>query len=350
MAIEKTDLLNRATSGVLGNAGDVDNAETGAVVSLVGETVDDVLVVVDGAGRALEVAGVDGLLEVGDVEDVGGGVAVGGGADGVNLIEFVVEEEIAHGRVDDPALVAVGVADVGGAGDNGGVLLVGHVHDGEGVLVEGEADLAARVLLAWALVDDALGIVDVAVLANAAGGDGVLGVGDIDHEESTGAGGVAGVGSGAAADAVDHVDLLVGDEVVGSADAGEESDVLLLAEGLGLEPRVPPVLHVQELVEVEDLDTVATGLGANVGIVANDLDVAPAGHLGLGIEAAEICDAASETVDLDESDTVSLANNTELAAGLGGPSPDVVASQALGTQILVAQETVHVDVVALVLP
>jgi hypothetical protein len=84
-------------------------------------------------------------------------VAVGSLAGAVHLVEFVVEEEVLLLLVDEPALVGVGGADVGGRGDLDGVLLVGDVGNGQGVLVVVEADLVASVLLVRALVDDALG-------------------------------------------------------------------------------------------------------------------------------------------------------------------------------------------------
>ena len=119
------------------------------------------MVVVDrGLGR-LVVAGVDGRLEVADVEDVGRGVVdetadlSRGGTGLVQLIELVVEEEGGHGLVDNPALMGVGVTDVRGFADDDRVLLVGSVVDGEGVLVVAKADLLAEVLLVGAAVDDA---------------------------------------------------------------------------------------------------------------------------------------------------------------------------------------------------
>jgi len=280
--------------------------------------------VVDGLGGGLVETGVDGLLEVGNVPDVGGGAAVGGGPDLVLLVELVVEQEEGHGVIDQPALVGVGVAVVGRAGDDGGVDLVGHVHDGEGVLVEVEADLAAPVLCRGALVDDALGVVDVAVLGDAAGGGGLGGVGDVNDEHAARAGGVAGVGAGAAADGVDEVLLLVRDEVVGRAEAAEVGgQVRLLAEDLGLEEEgVPPGLDLEELL------------------------VSPAGGGRLGVEAAEVLELAAEG-NLDEGDAVGLTDDAELAARpLVGPAPHVVAGLGLRGEILVAQEAVEVHVVA----
>ena len=76
---------------------------------------------------------------------------------------------------------------------------------------------------------------------------------------------------------------------------------------------------LQELGEVEDLETVVGGLRANVGVVANDLDVAPGGGDGLGRQAADVGQAAIG-VDLGEGSAVSLAQESELTAG-GGISP-----------------------------
>jgi hypothetical protein len=134
-----------------------------------------VLVVINRSLRRLVVAGVDGSLEVANVEDVGGGMVdetadlACGGAGLVELVEFVVEEEDGHGLVDDPALVGVGVADVRRLADDDGVLLVGCVVDGEGVLVVAEADLLAVVGFVRAAVDDTFSVVDIAGLTDAAG-------------------------------------------------------------------------------------------------------------------------------------------------------------------------------------
>lgn len=41
VAVEEADLLEVIASGVLGDTGDIDDAKTGAIVGLVGKTVDD---------------------------------------------------------------------------------------------------------------------------------------------------------------------------------------------------------------------------------------------------------------------------------------------------------------------
>jgi hypothetical protein len=112
--IEKADFLEACTGGVLGDRADIDDAKTAAIVGLVGETIDDVLVVVDRADGRLVGTGVLGGGEALDVKDVGGGVAIGSLAGAVHLVELVVEEEVLLFLVDQPALVGVGGADVGG--------------------------------------------------------------------------------------------------------------------------------------------------------------------------------------------------------------------------------------------
>lgn len=167
--VEKASLLEAGTGGVLGNRRDVDDAQAGSVVALVRKAVDDVLVVVDGLGRALVDAGEDGLGQVGHVDDVSGGPLVGGRTGALLLVELVVQKQVAHVVGRQPALVGVGCAVVRRRGQLDGARPVGHVHDGERVLVVVEADLVSGVLGHRALVDDTLGIVHVAILGDTAG-------------------------------------------------------------------------------------------------------------------------------------------------------------------------------------
>ena len=119
-------------------------------------------------GRLVK-ASVDRSLKVADVEDVGRSVVdettelSRRRAGLVELIELVVEEEYGHGLVDDPALVRVGVADVWGRTDDGGVLLVGGIVDSQGVFVVTEADLLTHVFRVRALVDHTLCVVNIAI-------------------------------------------------------------------------------------------------------------------------------------------------------------------------------------------
>lgn len=75
---------------------------------------------VDGFGRGLVVISVDGGFEVGNVEDVGGGVVVGSRFDFVLFIEFVVEEEEGLVFINELVLVRVGIVFIGSVGDDGG--------------------------------------------------------------------------------------------------------------------------------------------------------------------------------------------------------------------------------------
>lgn len=68
--VEEGNLFDALAGGVTTNGRDVEDTETGLIVGLVGETVVDELVVVDGTGLGFVEAGVDGFLEVADVENV----------------------------------------------------------------------------------------------------------------------------------------------------------------------------------------------------------------------------------------------------------------------------------------
>jgi hypothetical protein len=167
--IEVCNLLDLAAVRVLGDGADVKDTETGLVVGLVGETFVDELVVVDGAGSGLVVTSVLGLLKVGDVPDVGDRETVLGGRVGssagrvdLTLVKLVVHDKVGlpHG-VEDPALVGVRCTDVGSARDDlSGVrtVLVGHIVDGEGVLIVSIADITSKVFLVRSAVNNALSI------------------------------------------------------------------------------------------------------------------------------------------------------------------------------------------------
>lgn len=77
------------------------------------------------------------------------------------------------------------------SGDNGRILLVGHVIDCERVLVVSVTDIAAKIFCVRALILEALSIVDVAVLRSTAWAGGVGGIRQIDEDESRRTCGVA---------------------------------------------------------------------------------------------------------------------------------------------------------------
>src|SRR5690606_38219909 len=130
-------------------------------------------------------AGLLGVLEVRHVPEVSDGAAVGSETGTVDFVELVVEnDEALVFLVEEPALVGVRCALVGSARDDGGVAAVGHVVDGEGLLVVTVANVTAEVLLVGSLVRQALSIVHVAVLGSAAGGSGVGGVLQVDKDET----------------------------------------------------------------------------------------------------------------------------------------------------------------------
>lgn len=125
----------------------------------------------------------------------------------------------------------VSSASVAGGGDDSGGGLVGDVVDGEGVLVVTIADIATSVPCVRSAVDQALGIVDIAITRGTAGGCGVSRVRQVDEDQSR----PALVRAWLGADCNGKVLLLEGDDVVGATrrKAVEERNVAGSAECLG---------------------------------------------------------------------------------------------------------------------
>lgn len=349
--IEVRDLLDLAAVRVLGNGADVEDSETSLVVGLVGEALVDELVVVDGAGGRLVVAGVLGLLEAGDVPDVGNGEAIlcgrvgcGAGRVDLALVEFVIHHEVSlpHG-VENPALVSVGCTDVGSAGDDlrsVRTVLVGDVVDGEGILVVAVADVPAEVLLIWATVDDALGIVGVTILGSTASLVGLVRVVHVDEDGTTSTGVIAARATTTAnSDGV--AKLLVGNDVVRTArdTIGDvhPANVLLDVEGLGVLRA-----QVEQLLHVEELDAVTCTLRSDDQGIADLLDLAPDDTVVAGGQAAEVFELTL-LGDLCEGCTVCLANGNKLSASLlVSPTPAARALTDSITELCVSLEVVHI--------
>lgn len=171
--VEEGDFVDAVARGVGRDGADVEDAQARPVVALVAQAVEDVLVVVDRVRLGLVDARLFRVFEVRDVEDVRHGEPVGRRARVVFLVEFVVDQEVRLPvQVEDPALMRVAGADVRGLGDDGGRVdaeFVRDVVDGQGVLIVAVADFLAFVFRVGAVVDDALGIVYVSVLASASG-------------------------------------------------------------------------------------------------------------------------------------------------------------------------------------
>lgn len=307
--VEIGHLLKTGARIILVDGGDVDDARTRAVVCLPRQAVDNILVVVDGALGAFVHAPEYGVGQILNVDNVGGGMLVGSRAGLVLLVELVVQQQVAV-ILGDPALVGVGGTVVGGARQLARHGAARDVDDGQGVLVEVEADLPALVSLLGAAVDDALGVVDVAVGGHAAGVLGPAGVGHVDHPQA-----------GAALEVVlgahggDEVRGLVGHQVVAAAEPGKVRREVPAHAPRG---RVAGVRR-QELGEVKDLQAVVRRLGADVGKVLDDLDVAPRRGHRLRGQAPDVGQAAV-LVHLGKGGAVALAQEGKLAAA-GRVSP-----------------------------
>lgn len=143
--IKETNFPKLGPVGGSSNSADVNDSEARAVVRHVGLSVEDVEVVVDSLGSRGVGSSVDWPGEAADVPNVGGSLCVAFWRGVFLLIELVVEKKVSHGVVCEPALVGVGCARVGGAGDNLDGGFDGDIVDGQGVFVVGEADFFALV-------------------------------------------------------------------------------------------------------------------------------------------------------------------------------------------------------------
>lgn len=169
------------------------------------------------------------LLQVLDVDDISRGLVVTTGRCIFDLIRLIIKQQMGHGIVNKPALMGIGSTLVGGAGDDLHRGLIGNIVNSERILVVSKADLVALVLFARALVDNALGIMNVAIIIDAALVDRLSRVGDVDHVEAS-----LTRPSASSTDSVDHLGLFMGDNVVGRAEAGEMGGLIGGSEVLGL--------------------------------------------------------------------------------------------------------------------
>jgi hypothetical protein len=403
--IEESDLFDLAAVGVLGNGAHIKDTETGLVVGLVGETFVDVLVVVNRSNRALVIARVLGLLQVGDVPDVSDreavpGGRVGSGAVGVELtlVKLVVHNEVSlpHG-VENPALVGVGGTDVRSAGDDLsglGAVLVGRIVDGEGVLVVAVADISAEVLFVRAyregfksaccltrylgfyslvtylckqyivrhgcIYTGQVSLVSpttfqglffnlIPILRSTASLVRVVGIVHVDEDGSPSAC-VVTTSAAATANRSGPATLLIGNDVVRATrnTIGDvhPANVLLDIESLGV-----PGAQLEEFLHVEELDAVASTFRPHNQSVSDLLDLTPNDAIVAGRETADVFELTL-LGNLCESCTVGLANGNEFSAGrLVSPTPATRAFANGVTELCVSLEVVEVldDLVSLVI-
>lgn len=213
--IKESDFLDTLPSGILLYTGDIQDAQAGAVVALVDKVAFDVLVMVDTADGGFVVSCLLRGTEVSDVPDVRDWESVCSQSGAVVLVVLVVHDQVLLPvLVKDAPLVGVRCSLVGGDGDDAGIRPVGHVVDGEGVLVVPVADVSALEFLVGASIHETLGIVHIAVLGVAPGADGLGGVGEVDENEARS----TFICSWAGTYCYGEFPLGVGDDVVGSAD------------------------------------------------------------------------------------------------------------------------------------
>ena len=242
--------------------------------------------------------------------------------------------------------MAVAVRAVEHPGQRHRVLLVGDVHDRQGVLdvVDGgsdvlrvgvEADLPAAVVRVRYLVDHALGVMDVAVVLEAARERRVRRLVDVDHVQPAVA--------RARADQVSEPGVLVDVQVVRVAVPADVVD-RRGSEGHRL------ALHTAQLGEVEDLHLVVVVFRDDESVVVEDLDVAPE-RASLGRVRGQRADDVGTgwIADVDEHRAFAATDQCVVAAVTPvGPAPDVV--DEAEAELLARDVAEHVDVVASELP
>ena len=295
----------------LRHIGEVEDLQARAVVGLVGISLVGVEVVVNGWRGAHMGPDEGGVVQVLHVEDVGAGV------DGP-LVQLVADKQefVVFGQ---PALVGVGRGGIALGADEVGVARIGHVHDGDGVLVEAEGNLLAAILGIRPDVVDDLGVVGITVLGEAADQGGVQGVVEVEDVEAA--------RKGVGPDDITPSGGRVDGDVVGAAEAAEVGVRIKRGRRVG---------DVPELGQVKDLHAVSGGFRHDEGVVVKHLDVAPQGRDRVGGQVAEV-NRVDGVRHVDEGRAGRASQQgVLLAVERVGPSPDVVhfpASDGIGIQL-----------------
>lgn len=172
---------NALSSWVLTNRTNIVNPKTGTIVGLIGESIDDVKVVIDSLMVGCEECTCClGIAEVGEIDDVSDGTASSSHTNLINLIEFVVEKnELVPVALSPPALMAVGGTRVRKTRDNLGrwvTVLASAIVDSYCVLIVTDADITPPESTVRPVILDALRIVNVSILASASRRSGLGGI------------------------------------------------------------------------------------------------------------------------------------------------------------------------------
>jgi hypothetical protein len=137
------------------------------------------------------------------------------------------------------------------------------------------------------------------------------------------------------------VELLVHNHVVGTAE--REKGLEVACEILGtIKGDGARRVDVEQLLHVEDLDAVITGLGADDHVVLVRSNLTPLRRQRVFGETAEVGHLAVRA-DLDEGSAVVLADGDELTTIIGGPTPGRGALTSRATKGGMAEEVVEID-------
>jgi hypothetical protein len=316
--VKVCNLFYITTSRVSGDTADIVHAKTSCVVGLVDKTIKDILIVVDGLLLGLVQTCIDWLFEIADVKDVGHRELISSRSGAVSLVELIVKDNVfLPVAIENSTLVGVLSTDIRGARDDTRSILAGlvsHVVDGESILVIAIADIASEVALVGATVDEALGIVHIAVLTCAARGCRPSDIAEIDEGEASTACTVA----RSSTDRYSIAKFFVDNNVVRATNgqiSEESSDICR-----GTEVLWTSGVDFEKLVHVKDLDTMTASFGSDDHVVLERTNLPPDGEDGLLGKATQVGKLAV-LVDLGKCSTICLSNGDKLPTIGCDPAP-----------------------------
>ena len=180
---------NATPRWILGNGADVPDIQAIAIVGLVKIVAYDVLIVIDRPLSTCEVASVEWVLQIPNVEDMCRRQTFCHWADiSIALVEFVVEEEVLLPGV----VVYDTLMDILGSwercpGDDVGHIasLVSDIVDCDSVLVVSIADISSIVARVWTSVDHTFCIVNVAIASSTTGRGNIVRVTQVQEDQAS---------------------------------------------------------------------------------------------------------------------------------------------------------------------
>jgi hypothetical protein len=105
-------------------------------------------------------------------------------------------------------------------------------------------------------------------------------------------------------------------------------------------------VQLQQLLHVEDLNSMVDGFGTDDSIVTEDSDLPPVGTNGVVLRKTTKVDHLALRADLGERCAVVLPDRDKFTTTVGGPTPARGSTSEVAAEIGVGKEVVEVDVAA----